>query len=217
LSAYRDALIEGARRIGLTVSEELADAMTLHHDLVVKWAAKTNLTTVTDPVESASLHGVDSLLFLEHLPERSGARVVDVGSGAGFPGVVVALGRPDLSITLLEPKRKKVSFLNVVLAELGRNDVKVVEARLEDAKIFPTDVVISRATIPPLDLIQRSGPLLASGGRLIVTAGAGAPPLEEIKKAGENAGLVHVRRTESKLPTGETRIFDVLDRPHSGS
>jgi 16S rRNA (guanine527-N7)-methyltransferase len=213
---YRDALIAGARALSIPVSAELAEAMTAHYALVVKWAARINLTSVTDPEQAASIHGVDSLLFLEHLPEGTG-RCVDVGSGAGFPGLVVALARPDLSITLLEPRRKRTSFLRVALAELGRADVAVIEGKLEEvsagvAQPFPCDVILSRATIPPLDLIERSGPRLTAGGRVIATSGSGAPPVSALRDASKAAGLVHAGRAERLLPTGETRILDVCVR-----
>jgi 16S rRNA (guanine527-N7)-methyltransferase len=147
-------------------------------------------------------------LFLEHLTKGS---CVDIGSGAGFPGLVLALARPELDMTLLEPKRKRASFLRVALAELQRADVKVVEARLEDlAGAF--DLVISRATIPPLDLIPLSVSKLAPGGRMIITSGAGAPSVEAIVEAALRAGLRHRVRTERVLPTGQKRILDVVER-----
>lgn len=187
--------------------------MTAHYALVVKWAARMNLTTVTDPASAASIHGVDSLLFLEHLIDRTGASAVDIGSGAGFPGLVLALARPDLKMTLVEPKRKRASFLRVALAELRRPDVAVVEARLEDPiAAFPTELLLSRATIPPLALIERSPEKLRPGGRLIITSGAGAPPLPAIVAACERVGLRHQRRVERALPSGETRIFEVIER-----
>lgn len=206
-TAYREALIAGARSLSIDVSPSLADAMTAHYALVVKWAARINLTTVIDPVEAASIHGVDSLLFLEHLIEGT---CLDIGSGAGFPGLVIALARPDLKITLLEPKRKRASFLRVALAELSRADVAVVEGRFEDAGAF--DQLISRATIPPLDLIRGSAAKLSPGGRLILTSGAGAPTPEAVAAAAGEVGLHPLRRTQRVLPTGETRILDVIER-----
>lgn len=213
---YRDALLEGAGGLGVVVPASLADAMAQHHALVVKWAARISLTTVTDPERSASIHGLDSLLFLELLPERAGARVVDVGSGAGFPGLVIALARPDLAVTLLEPRRKRASFLRVALAEMSRPDVRVDERRLVPgqgpAGLFPVDVILSRATIPPLDLVPLVQDKLVEGGRLIMTSGSGAPPVSAIEAVAARAGLVHTRRLERTLPTRESRILDVLAR-----
>lgn len=211
---YRAALLAGARGLQIEVSDALADAITAHYALVAKWAPKMNLTSVTDPEEAASLHGVDSLLFLEHLAGRTGT-LIDVGSGAGFPGLILALARPDLKITLLEPRRKRASFLRVALAELSRPDVGVVEGKLEERSAgvtppFPADLVLSRATIPPLDLIERSGGRVSPGGLLIITSGAGAPEAPAIASAAKQAGLRHETRVLRTLPTGETRILDVL-------
>ena len=122
-------------------------------------------------------------------------------AGAAFSaGIVLAFARPALRMTLLEPKRKRASFLRVALAELHCSDVQVVEGRLEaEAESdgpWPADLIVSRATIPPLDLISRSGSRLSSGGRLIVTSGAGVPALTDVREAGRLAGLVHVERCE---------------------
>jgi 16S rRNA (guanine527-N7)-methyltransferase len=211
---YRAALLTGAKTLGIDVGDTLADAMTAHYALVVKWGSRINLTSVTDPEEAASLHGIDSLLFLEPLAKRTGS-CVDVGSGAGFPGLILALARPDLKITLLEPRRKRASFLRVALAELSRADVGVVEGKLEERSAgvtppFPADLVLSRATIPPLDLIERSGGRVSPGGLLIITSGAGAPEPPAIASAAKQAGLRHETRVLRTLPTGETRILDVL-------
>ena len=88
LEIYRTALIAGAEKLSIEVYPALADAITAHYALVVKWASRMNLTTVTEPARAASVHGVDSLLFLDHLADRPGAVCLDIGSGAGFPAGV---------------------------------------------------------------------------------------------------------------------------------
>ncbi len=211
MSAYRDALLAGAEAMGLEVSDAVADGLARHHALVEKWAKKINLTTVTDPVRAASIHGLDSLLFAE-LVEDDGGVTIDVGSGGGFPGVALALARPSLALTLLEPIRKRTSFLRTVLAELALSKVRVVEGKLEAAPTpgriaWPVDRIVSRATIPPVELAERAAKHLRPGGALVLSGGAGAPSVAEL----EASGLVHVERRTFALPGGEGRVLDRLE------
>jgi 16S rRNA (guanine527-N7)-methyltransferase len=216
--AYRSALVAGAESLGLRIAPDLADAMSLHFSLVVKWAARINLTAITDPVEGAHLHGLDSLLFAEVLgptDSLAGLSAVDVGSGAGFPGLVVALARPAMKMTLLEPIRKRASFLRVALSELARPDVAVVEGKLKagpkgNLASWPADVILSRATLPPPELIALAADRLASNGRLILSGGRGAPSEEEIATAASGTGLIHRARRTFTLPGGELRVLDTL-------
>lgn len=203
----------------------LADAMARHFDLVAKWAERINLTTVTEPRLAASRHGLDCLLFTTMIPLSASWKTVDVGSGAGFPGIILALARPSLELTLLEPIRKRTSFLRVALAELQLDRVRVVEGKLEPsghgpqslppraAPLWPADLIISRATIPPLELVPLAAPRLSSGGQLILTSGSGAPPAAELARVAASAGLVPVERREFRLEGDETRILDRLQRP----
>ncbi|MBK6685165.1 MAG: 16S rRNA (guanine(527)-N(7))-methyltransferase RsmG [Deltaproteobacteria bacterium] len=224
-SVYRDTLLAGAARLGLEVSDSLADGMERHFALVAKWAERINLTTVTEPRLAASRHGLDCLLFTAMIPLSASWNTVDVGSGAGFPGIVLALARPTLELTLLEPIRKRTSFLRVALAELHLDRVRVVEGKLDppglkppvtaprSTPVWPADLIISRATIPPLELIPLAAPRLSPGGQLILTSGSGAPPPSELARAAEVAGLVPVERREFRLDADETRILDRLQRP----
>ncbi len=206
--SFRAALDDGAQQLGIAIGDEVARRLEQHYQLLIKWAAKMNLTAIKDPVEAAHLHALDSLLFAELIDPTDAAKTVDVGSGAGFPGIPLALVRPRLDLTLLEPIRKRASFLRVALAELELPKVRVVEGRLEDAlpRVWPADLIVSRATIPPVELARAAPGKLASRGRLILTAGAGAPEARELA----SDRLAHERRIERKLPGGEVRILDLL-------
>jgi len=212
VNAYREALADGARAVGIDLESQLADQLTVHHELVVRWAKRINLTTITDPKTAAEKHGLDSLLIAARFEPDDSATVVDVGSGAGFPGLVVALARPKLQVRLLEPIRKRASFLRVALAELGRPDVSVVEGKLLATAEAPwqVDALISRATIPPLTFVGLAAPYLAIGGRLILTSGSGAPTVAELADAAVD--LEPVERVYHELPGGDRRVLDELRR-----
>jgi 16S rRNA (guanine527-N7)-methyltransferase len=201
--------------MGLAVPEPLVEAMAAHQRLVERWSAKMNLTAVKDPARAAELHGLDSLLVAELFEPEAAATVADVGSGAGFPGIVLALARPKLRVRLLEPHRKRASFLRVALAELRRPDVEVQEARLEPlepgrAPAWRAEAIVSRATLPPLELVGLAPPYLEPGGRLVLMAGAGAPEPQGLARVAKEAGLMPVDRLLRHLPGGEVRILDVL-------
>ena len=120
-------------------------------DLLREWNARIDLTAARGPDELADLMLADAVLLANHVPER--ARVVDVGSGAGAPGLALALLRPDLAMTLVEPLAKRVSFLRTVIGTLGRTDIVLArekgEAVAAGAEGGAFDVAISRATLPP--------------------------------------------------------------------
>ena len=209
---FLSALESGAHVLGIEIDRELAESLAKHYALLVKWAAKMNLTAIKDPVEAAHLHALDSLLFAELIAEEDRSKTVDVGSGAGFPGIPLALARPNLEMILLEPIRKRASFLRVALADLGLARVRVVEGRLEEGdvppRLWPVELIVSRATIPPVELARLAPAKLSVGGRLILTSGAGAPDPSQLA----SKGLIHVQRLERKLPGGELRVLDLLRR-----
>lgn len=216
-SRFERSLANGVAQLELAVPVDAVRRLGAHYELLVRWARRINLTTVTDPVDAAHRHALDSLLFAEALPEDDGSETVDVGSGAGFPGLVVALVRPQLRMVLLEPIRKRASFLRVAIAELKLSGAKVIEGKLQPTsgrvRPWPTDVVLSRATIPPLDLIERAAPVLRGGGRLIMSGGRGLPSTQVIAARAAEAGLIHHRRRAYVLPDGAPRWLDELRRP----
>ena len=214
LEIYLETLRDGARELGLPLSPELADAMAAHQQLVDQWAKKMNLTAIRDPAESARLHGLDCLLFAQIVGPTARGRLVDVGSGAGFPGVVLALARPQLDVVLLEPIRKRASFLRVALSRLGLPRARVAEAKLESgteaAPWWPADVIVSRATIPPLEFISLAAERLQDEGRLILTSGVDGPSPHAVQAAADQAGLTFERRVEWTLPGGHQRRLDLI-------
>jgi 16S rRNA (guanine527-N7)-methyltransferase len=134
---------------------------------------KMDLTAVTDPEEALYAHYLDSLAGAAHLPH--GARVIDLGSGAGFPGLPLAIARPDLSFVLLDAQRKRVDFLSRAIAALGIA-AEAVHARAEDyarAHREAADAVISRAVARLPVLLEWALPLVRMGGKCLLWKGPG--------------------------------------------
>ncbi|MGF1509087.1 MAG: 16S rRNA (guanine(527)-N(7))-methyltransferase RsmG [Myxococcota bacterium] len=207
---FRRTFCEEAARLGLVRHATLLDGLTAHYDLLLRWAPRMNLTAITDPEEAAVLHAVDSLLF-DLLLDPTADTLVDVGSGAGFPGIPLALARPKLKVTLLEPLGKRTSFLRVVVARLKLSNVKVVDGRLDPGRappIAPVSVAVSRATLNPLEWVERS-PMVASGS-VLMSGGRQAPDVKAIEEVGARVGLVHDMRRTFTLRGDVTRVLDRL-------
>jgi 16S rRNA G527 N7-methylase RsmG len=138
----RVALAAGARGSGVTLEQRVIDACAIHYELLVRWNRTHNLTRITDPEDAARKHYLDCLVPLLAWPAP--AAFVDVGSGAGFPGLMAALAWPSAHALLVEPAQKRVSFLQLAA---GAMKVKV-EVHAPGASVR-APVVVSRATFSP--------------------------------------------------------------------
>lgn len=138
-------------------------------ELLVKWNRAYNLTSVTDPHDMVVRHLLDSLSVL---PFAGEGRLLDAGTGAGLPGLPLAVFRPDLDVTLLDSGGKKIRFLNHVTRELGLANVETVQARLEEYRPeTPPDTVVSRAFASLADFAVAARHLLRPGARLLAMKG----------------------------------------------
>lgn len=137
--------------------------------LLAKWNAVYNLTAVRDPAQMLHQHLLDSLAVVPAFARAE--NVLDVGAGGGLPGIVLAIARPDMAVTLVDTVQKKCAFLTQVKAELGLTNVSVQHARVEALQAGPFDVITSRAFAELADFVNWSGHLLAPGGRFIALKG----------------------------------------------
>ena len=139
----RDLLVEGLHRMSLNLSDQMIDQLMVYLNLIEKWNRVYNLTAIRERDEMIKLHFLDSLSILNHLEME---HVLDVGSGAGFPGIVLAITKPELKVTVMDSVNKKTTFMQQVKSELSLTNLNVVNARVEDYQ--PTilfDGVITRA------------------------------------------------------------------------
>jgi 16S rRNA (guanine527-N7)-methyltransferase len=184
-----DTLREGARALGIELSDEQAARLVAHLDLLDDWNQRMNLTAIRDRGQQVTKHLLDSLSVRPYL---RGSRIADVGSGAGFPGIPLAIVLPDAHFALIESTGKKCRFLEHVRDTLALSNVEVVQARAEAHK--PTDrydTVLARAVGPVADLVRNAGALVAGGGRLLAMKGR-FPDDELAKKlSGWKVAAVH--------------------------
>ncbi len=139
----RDLLVEGLHRMSLNLSDQMIDQLMAYLNLIEKWNRVYNLTAIRERDEMIKLHFLDSLSILNHVEME---HVLDVGSGAGFPGIVLAITKPELKVTVMDSVNKKTTFMQQVKSELSLINLNVVNARVEDYQ--PTilfDGVITRA------------------------------------------------------------------------
>ncbi len=170
-TAWIGHLRAGAAALGVEVGPEAAARMARHAEAMIQWNRRVNLTAITDPAEVAVKHFVDSAAAV--LRVDSGDRVLDIGSGAGFPGLVIKLLVPDSTVTLVDAVRKKASFLAHVIGLLGLSGIQARHVRAEDlaAEADRWDRVVCRAVADLPEIIRLARPLLAPGGRIIALKG----------------------------------------------
>jgi 16S rRNA (guanine527-N7)-methyltransferase len=163
---------------GLALTGAQTAALDRYLDLLEKWNRVYNLTAIRDRSRMVTHHLLDSLAALPHL---RGPHILDVGSGAGLPGIPIAVAGPSLRVTLLESNHKKSAFLTQAVAELQLANAAVVTERVEAWQTDQRfDTIVSRAFAELGEFVTLSGRLLAPGG--ILAAMKGVHPFEEIER-----------------------------------
>ncbi len=188
-------LQEGLTRLGLTVPADTQDKLLAYLALVQKWNKVYNLTAVREPGKMLTHHLLDSLAVAPHVLTAN--TLLDVGSGAGLPGIPLAMALPQLQVTLLDSNQKRTTFLRQVKMQLALANITVVCERVEKYQQKQTfSIVISRAFAELREFVTMAGHLLAPGGQLI--AMKGADPAAEITHL--KCGFVTTGVTKLSVP-----------------
>jgi 16S rRNA (guanine527-N7)-methyltransferase len=183
-------LIDGARGLGIELVDSQCTKLIAHLDLLDDWNTRMNLTAIRERPAQITKHILDSLTMV---PWLRGTRVADIGSGAGFPGIPLAIVVPGVHFVLVESVGKKCRFLECVRETLQLENVEVVQSRAEGYKPMDRfDTVIARAVGPLVDLVKHAGGLVAGGGRLL--AMKGRYPTDELAKGFSGWKVVAVHK-----------------------
>ena len=200
-----EELSENCAKRGIILTEEMKAQLLRYADLLREWNEKMNLTAITQREEVIEKHFYDCLLPLSVI--NKDASICDVGSGAGFPGLVWKIALPSCHMTLLEPTGKRCTFLKAVIADLGLEQIEVVNARAEDfaashRQVF--DVVTARAVANLQLLSELCVPLLKKGGVFLAMKGAkGQEEAEAAVHAMHELGCKLEEIMMENLPSGD--------------
>ena len=191
-TTFNEGLLEKASTMGVRFSVEQMDKFYKYMNLLIDWNEKINLTAIIEPNEIILKHFIDSITILKDI--KDGSTVVDVGTGAGFPGIPLSIMNPTLKITLVDSLNKRLIFLQEVINELDLKNVELVHARAEEFgrnKKYREkfDVATSRAVANLATLSEYLLPLVKINGKAIsMKAGNASQEIEDAKKAIKTLG-----------------------------
>ena len=177
---YLNMLIQGSKTVGAQINHEKCQQFLKYEELLLEWNQKINLTAITDEEGIVIKHFIDSL-SVNGLVTNGVRSLIDVGTGAGFPGIPLKIVREDLSVTLLDSLDKRVKFLNEVISQLTLKDIRAIHGRAEDFGILPEfrekfDYAVARAVADLSVLCEYCLPFVKVGGTFIAMKG---PLVEE--------------------------------------
>lgn len=180
----RNLIKNGAEQLNISLNGEQIERLIKYASLLVEWNKKINLTAITDDEGIATKHFLDSLTAINTGYVKG--KVIDVGTGAGFPGLVLKIAKPEIELTLLDSLNKRINFLKTIGAEIGLDGVDYVHARAEDAGVNKVyrggfDTVVSRAVANMALLSEWCLPFLKIGGHFLALKGPAAD--DELKNA----------------------------------
>lgn len=203
---FTDELKTAAAEYGLNLTESQISGFNRYYELLVEWNKKINLTAITEPKDVAIKHMIDSLSCYRDELFYENASLIDVGTGAGFPGLPLKIFCPSLKLTLLDSLNKRVKFLQLVVDELGFKDVEVIHARSEEAARNRNyrekfDIATARAVARLPIICEYCLPFVKTGGVFIALKGRQyEDETEEARKAIKILGGEIERTVPIKLP-----------------
>ncbi|MGR3899370.1 16S rRNA (guanine(527)-N(7))-methyltransferase RsmG [Psychrobacter sp. 1176_08] len=176
LPALAKTLSQAVDKLNLPLSEMQQRTLLLYLDQLLLWNKAYNLTAITDPEEALIKHVIDCLAIITHLPAGS---LLDIGTGAGLPAVIIAICQPERQCTALDSNQKKIRFIKQISSELDLSNMQPIASRIE-AHEASYDVVTSRAFASLIDFVEVAQPRLADNGYLCAMKGK-APSEEELQ------------------------------------
>ncbi len=211
MSDDRQRLTQGLDALDLALPEAVQTQLLAFRDLLARWNRTYNLTAVRDPAQMVVRHLFDSLAVAPYL---QGERILDVGTGAGLPGVPLALAQPQRHFVLLDSQAKRARFLHQVVIALGIANIEVVQARVEDYQPDrPFDTIVSRAFSRIADFVQLAGRHCADFGVLL--AMKGVQNEVELSCVSEPWRVAEIIRLEVPGLAGERHLIRI-NRPVRG-
>lgn len=168
------SLTKGAEALALNLNNQQLEKLVELQNQLMKWTKAFNLTAITQPTEVLKLHLLDSLSIVPYWKNQNGLfkKTLDVGTGAGFPGLPLAIACPDQEFHLLDSNSKKIRFIRQQIHQLGLTNVTAFHGRVQDHEIRDYDCIVSRAFASISDMVEMTEPLLAKNGYWMAMKGA---------------------------------------------
>ena len=184
MSEIKKLLCEGAKTMDVSLTDEQVRQLLDYHALINKWNKVYNLSAIRDPLESIKKHFLDSFSILEFIKP---GLLLDVGSGAGLPGIIIAIMKPKTNVFVIDSVGKKCRFMQTVKTELGLENLTVINTRVESFN-FPESFsqITSRAFASAIDTVNKTKHLIANDGRYLLMKG-------------DNIALENIENMESKM------------------
>ena len=210
-------LLEYAEKNNIKIPENTVESLSLYGNLLLEWNEKINLTAIKEPEEIVVKHFIDSLSLLKIINPKDGESLIDVGTGAGFPGMVIKILRPELNVTLLDGHAKRFIFLEDLQNQLNiKTENLYIRAELaaKDLKYREKfDYATARAVARLNTLSEYCLPFVKKGGKFIAMKGPGAEEeLIEAKKAISILGGKEPSLIKEELPMDNTRNFIIVSK-----
>ena len=196
-------LKELAEQININLSNKMIEQFFIYKDLLKEWNEKINLTAITDDEEIIIKHFIDSLTIVKYIPQN--AKIIDVGTGAGFPGIPIKIARPDVEVVLLDSLNKRINFLNEVIEKTNISGIETIHSRAEDAgnnKKYREkfDISTARAVANMSTLLEYCTPFLKENGKFICMKAEATEEIKEAEKAIKALNMQLEDIEEFKLP-----------------
>ena len=200
----RDLLVDGAKQLGIQLSEEQVQQFMRYKELLQEWNEKMNLTAITEDKEIITKHFLDCMTINKALDMKNQSTVIDIGTGAGFPGLVIKIAFPHLKVTLVDALKKRLNFLEAVINELKLEEIECIHSRAEDlgkdgSHREKYDICASRAVANLATLSEYTLPFVRIDGYLIALKGQ---KLDEELVQGEKAIGILGGQLEEVVHTG---------------
>lgn len=206
MTAFEEILAARAAEAGIPLTAEQIGQFSVYHEMLLDWNTRMNLTALTAPEDVAVKHIIDSLTAYDAALFDGARTLIDVGTGAGLPGIPLAVYAPHLTVTLLDSLNKRVRFLTEVTAAMGLPNVRCIHARAEEAARTVEhraayDIVVSRAVARLPVLLEYTLPFVRVGGTLLALKGrAYAEEQKEARRAAEVLGGGRITARPVHLP-----------------
>ena len=210
----RELLHNGAKDLGISLTIEQINSVFIYLAELKKWNQKINLTAIRDEEDIIIKHVLDSLSYIHGFTPAPGLRLLDMGSGAGFPALPIKIAYPGLSITMVDSIKKKASFLRHIIRTLKLTETEVLDTRTKElpgSLLSAFDIITARAFADMKSAITAGAPFLKSGGLIVLSRG----PEETINEQDlDRAGVSLESRTNLTLPYSDyKRTIWVFKKP----